>query len=88
MGPKTRSVRPKTRRAFDVETYLESTGPARAIVEYRRGDVVFSQGDAAADIRYIQKGAIRSFSLRMRGGASHSSFISAGVVAGQAAAGV
>jgi len=59
MGPKTRSVRPKTRRAFDVETYLESTGPARAIVEYRRGDVVFSQGDAAADIRYIQKGAIK-----------------------------
>jgi CRP-like cAMP-binding protein len=42
-----------------VEKYLESTGPARRVMNYRRGEVVFSQGDPAADVRYIQKGAIR-----------------------------
>ena len=59
MRPKTRSVEPKTRRGFDVETYLDSTGPARKVVKYRRGEVVFSQGDPGSDIRYIQKGAIK-----------------------------
>jgi CRP/FNR family transcriptional regulator, cyclic AMP receptor protein len=59
MGPKTRSVRPKARRGFDVEIYLESAGPARKIVTYKTGDLVFAQGDRADDIRYIQKGAIK-----------------------------
>jgi CRP-like cAMP-binding protein len=59
MKAKTRSVEAKTRRGFDVEAYLESTGPARKVVNYRRGEVVFSQGDPSNDIRYIQKGAIK-----------------------------
>jgi CRP/FNR family transcriptional regulator, cyclic AMP receptor protein len=59
MKPRTQSVEPKTRRGFDVEAYLESTGPARKIAKYRRGDVVFSQGEPGKDIRYIQKGAIK-----------------------------
>ena len=59
MRPKARSVQPKTRRGFDVEAYLESTGPARKVVKYRRGEVVFSQGDPGNDVRYVQKGAIK-----------------------------
>jgi CRP-like cAMP-binding protein len=59
MSPKTRSVESKKRRGFDLETYLESAGPARKILKYRRGEVVFSQGDPGNDIRYIQKGAIK-----------------------------
>ena len=58
MKPKTRSGGSKTRRGFDVEAYLESTEPARTVAKYRRGEIVFSQGDPANDIRYIQKGAI------------------------------
>ena len=42
-----------------MEAYLDSTGPARKVVKYRRGDVVFSQGDPGDDVRYIQKGAIK-----------------------------
>jgi CRP/FNR family cyclic AMP-dependent transcriptional regulator len=57
--PKTRADETKTRRAFDVEAYLESAGPARRVVKYRRGEVVFSQGDPGNDIRYLQKGAIK-----------------------------
>src|SRR5947207_14630681 len=56
---KTRSAEPRVRRGFDVEVYLESTGPARKVVKYRRGQVVFSQGDPGNDIRYIQEGAIK-----------------------------
>jgi CRP-like cAMP-binding protein len=59
MKPKPRSVEPKAGRGFDVEGYLKSTGPARRIVKYGRGEVVFSQGDAGDDICYIQKGAIK-----------------------------
>ena len=42
-----------------MEAYLESTGPARRVVKYRRGEVVFAQGDPGNDVRYIQKGAIK-----------------------------
>jgi CRP/FNR family cyclic AMP-dependent transcriptional regulator len=42
-----------------VEAYLDSTGPARKVVKYQRGDVVFSQGDPGDDVRYIQKGGIK-----------------------------
>jgi CRP/FNR family transcriptional regulator, cyclic AMP receptor protein len=59
MKPKIRAVQPKSRRPFDAEAYLESTGPARKIVRYRRGEVIFAQGDSANDVRYLQKGAIK-----------------------------
>jgi CRP-like cAMP-binding protein len=47
------------RVTFDVEKYLESAGPKRKVAKYRTGEVVFSQGDPADDIRYLQKGAIK-----------------------------
>jgi CRP/FNR family cyclic AMP-dependent transcriptional regulator len=64
MNPRTRSFVPKPfvptpQRRFDVEEYLESTGPARRVVSYRREAVVFSQGDPSHDIRYLQTGLIK-----------------------------
>ena len=59
MKSRTRSPRPAAGQGFNVETYLTSTNPAQRIVKYRRGEVVFSQGDPCSDIRYIQKGAIK-----------------------------
>jgi len=56
---KTGPVESKTRRAFDVEKYLESASPGRRVVKYRQGEVVYSQGDASDDVKYIQKGAIK-----------------------------
>ena len=50
---------PKLEREFDVETYLASAGPARKVLRYRAGQTVFSQGDPAHDIRYLQKGTIK-----------------------------
>ncbi len=42
-----------------MEAYLESAGAKRRIVQYRRGAVIFSQGDLGNDVRYIQKGSIK-----------------------------
>ena len=56
---KTESAEPKAIRAFDVEKFLASASPARRVVKYRQGEVVFAQGDPSEDIKYIQKGAIK-----------------------------
>ena len=59
MGRRTRSAEPKVQRGFEAEKYLESAGPARKVVQYRKGEVVFAQGEAGDDVRYIQQGAIK-----------------------------
>ena len=59
MKPQTRSIGLKTRRGFDVETYLESTGPARKVVEFRRGEVIFAQGARCESVLYIQLGGVK-----------------------------
>jgi len=49
-----------TRKAtFDVQSFLDSSGIARKIVEYRRADVIFSQGDPCESVLYIQKGGVK-----------------------------
>jgi CRP/FNR family cyclic AMP-dependent transcriptional regulator len=44
---------------FDAQAFLNSPGITKKIVNYRPLSVVFSQGDPADSIMYIQKGAIR-----------------------------
>src|SRR5207245_7138217 len=49
-----------TRKAtFDVQAFLHSSGIARKIVEYRRADVIFTQGDPCGSVLYIQKGGVK-----------------------------
>jgi CRP-like cAMP-binding protein len=64
---KSAPVKFRTPGAFDLETYLESTGPARKVQEYEPGQAVFSQGDPATEIKYIQSGAIKLSVLSSRG---------------------
>jgi CRP-like cAMP-binding protein len=45
--------------AFDVELFLESAGLARTIVEYRKSQKFYSQGDRASTVIYIQKGGVK-----------------------------
>ena len=44
---------------FDVEAYLASSGGPRTVARYRRGELVFSQGDPAGDVRYLQTGSLK-----------------------------
>ena len=44
---------------FDLRTYLETTGIARQIVKYRRSEKIYSQGDPAEAVKYIQTGGVK-----------------------------
>jgi CRP/FNR family transcriptional regulator, cyclic AMP receptor protein len=44
--------------AFNVQAFLDSEGIARKIVEYRRTEVIFTQGDPSESVLYIQKGGV------------------------------
>jgi len=55
-----KSARPGGKAAaFDVQSFLDSSGAARTIVEYGRGESIFSQGDACDDVLYIQAGGVK-----------------------------
>jgi CRP-like cAMP-binding protein len=44
---------------FDLQGFLASAGVARTIRTYKRSAVIFSQGDAATDVFYIQSGSVK-----------------------------
>lgn len=44
---------------FDAEAFFHSAGVDRTIVEYQRGDVIFTQGDPCESVLYIQQGGVK-----------------------------
>jgi CRP/FNR family cyclic AMP-dependent transcriptional regulator len=52
-------MKPTIDGPFDAQAFLDSAGVARKIVEYRRGEVIFTQGDPSDHVLYIQKGAVK-----------------------------
>jgi CRP/FNR family transcriptional regulator, cyclic AMP receptor protein len=44
---------------FDAQAFLDSAGVARKVRELKKKAAIFSQGDAAKNVLYIQKGAVR-----------------------------
>ena len=52
---------------FDVELFLNTTGPGHSISSYKTGDSVFSQGDRADDIFYVREGKIKITIVSQRG---------------------
>ena len=45
--------------SFNAQAFLDSAGLSKTIVEYRRNEVVFTQGDASDSVMYIQKGGVK-----------------------------
>jgi len=45
--------------SFDAQVFLDTAGVARKVTEYRRGESIYSQGDAAETVMYIQKGGVK-----------------------------
>lgn len=45
--------------AFDVQAFLNSAGVARRVVSYRAQEKIYSQGDPATNVMYIQEGGVR-----------------------------
>ena len=44
---------------FDAQAFLDSAGVARRVTEFKKKQAIFSQGDPAKSVLYIQKGGVR-----------------------------
>jgi CRP/FNR family cyclic AMP-dependent transcriptional regulator len=53
------NIRPRKKRNFDPVAFLANVGMGRKIVHLEKKDRVFSQGDRADSVFYIQAGRIR-----------------------------
>ncbi len=45
--------------AFDAQAFLDSSGLARTVTKYGRGEAIFTQGDDCAEVMYIQAGGVK-----------------------------
>jgi CRP/FNR family cyclic AMP-dependent transcriptional regulator len=57
LGPQTRSG--TVRQAFDPKKFLATIGQGRKVVAFPRKQAIFTQGDAADAVFYIQQGKVR-----------------------------
>src|SRR6202790_4021806 len=49
----------KRKSAFSAQAFLDSAGLARKVVEYRKSETIYSQGEPTENVLYIQKGGIK-----------------------------
>jgi CRP-like cAMP-binding protein len=49
----------RMRPAFDPKKFLASAGVGRSMVPFRKGEIVYTQGDPADSVFYIQKGKVK-----------------------------
>lgn len=54
-----KTIKSKVKKSFDPQAYLDTAGVARKVSVYRRTEAIFSQGDAAESVMYVQKGGVR-----------------------------
>ena len=56
-----KSKRKSTQKlAFDAQVFLDTAGVARKVKEFKKAEVVYSQGDAAKSIMYLQSGRCKT----------------------------
>jgi CRP/FNR family transcriptional regulator, cyclic AMP receptor protein len=44
---------------FDAQAFLDSSGVARKVVKYSRGETIFAQGESCTHVMYIQSGGVK-----------------------------
>jgi CRP-like cAMP-binding protein len=52
-------MKPKNKDAFDAQVFLQSVGASRKVEEYRKKQAIFSQGEPADSVMYVQKGSVK-----------------------------
>jgi CRP-like cAMP-binding protein len=45
--------------SFNPQAFLDTAGVARKVADYRRGESIYSQGEAADSVMYVQKGGVK-----------------------------
>jgi CRP/FNR family cyclic AMP-dependent transcriptional regulator len=53
------NTRSRKRAAFDVEKYLHTAGVERKIALYRKGQIIFSQGEESQSVFHLQQGGVK-----------------------------
>jgi CRP/FNR family cyclic AMP-dependent transcriptional regulator len=53
------STKANVRSPFDASKYLETAGVRRRIVSYRKGQVIFAQGDKSRSVFYLREGRVK-----------------------------
>lgn len=49
----------KAKFAFDAKAFLDSAGVRRKIKEVKKAEVIYSQGEAATNVMYLQEGGVK-----------------------------
>ncbi len=52
-------MRKRVKASFDPKEFLAKVGEGKAISKYRKDQIVFSQGQVADAVFYIQKGKVK-----------------------------
>ncbi|MCU1241371.1 MAG: crp 2 [Candidatus Acidoferrum typicum] len=50
---------PQKKGVFDAQAFLDSAGVARKVRQFKRADIIFSQGTPANSVMYVQEGAVK-----------------------------
>ena len=75
--------------SLEPQTFLDTSGTARKVAEFRKDEQIYSQGDAAKSVMYIQKGNVKFSVLSASGRVAvvamlgPSDFFGEGCMAGQ-----
>jgi CRP/FNR family cyclic AMP-dependent transcriptional regulator len=54
-----KSTQSKKVNSFDPQVFLDTAGVARKVAEFSRGESIYSQGEAANSVMYVQKGGVK-----------------------------
>jgi CRP/FNR family transcriptional regulator, cyclic AMP receptor protein len=52
-------MKSKKKDAFDAQAFLDSPSVAKRVQEFKKAEIVYSQGDAARSVMYLQKGGAK-----------------------------
>ena len=80
-GTKSLSIRQPPR--FDPEAFLEHSGVGRTLIDLKKNQVLFSQGDPADAVFYIKKGNIKLTVVSQRGKEAAVALLEAGNFVGE-----
>jgi CRP-like cAMP-binding protein len=73
----------KTNPVFDPNLFLSKVGKGRTITDYLKNRTIFSQGDPADSIFYIQKGKVKVTAVSARGKEAVVAILTAGAFFGE-----
>ena len=55
----TKVLKLKKKTGFEAQLFLQSVGASRRVEEFRKKQAIFSQGEAADSVMYVQKGSVK-----------------------------